>query len=66
MAMELATYFVFAAIILIFIGKYIVFVSIAYLLLFILAMILASLLGIMLYLFLHSLCFHFGDQDDDI
>jgi len=66
MAMEMIAYLPFAAIILIFVSKYIVFVSFGYLFLFIISMVLASLLGITLYLLLHSLCFHFGDQDANI
>lgn len=66
MAMEMLAYLPFAAIILIFVSKYIIFVSFWYLFLFIISMVLASLLGITLYLLLHSLCFHFGDQDANI
>jgi len=63
MAMEMIVYLPFAGIILLFVSKYIIFISFFHLLLFIIAMILASMLGITLYLLLHSLCFHFGDQD---
>lgn len=66
MAMEVITYIPFAGIILLFVSKYIIFVSVANLLFFIGAMILTSLLGIGMYLFLHSLCFHFGDQDANL
>lgn len=66
MVMELIAYAPFAAIVLIFVSKYIIFVSVGYLGLFIISMVLASLLGITLYLFLHSLCFHFGDQDANL
>ena len=66
MAMDIVTYLPFAIIILLFVGKYIVFVSFWNLFLFIISMILSSTLGIGIYLFLHSLCFHFGDQDANL
>lgn len=66
MVMEMITYLPFAAIILVFVSKYIIFASFSNLILFVLAMILSSFLGITLYLFMHSICFHFGDQDANI
>ncbi|MCX6809151.1 MAG: hypothetical protein NTZ65_00115 [Candidatus Berkelbacteria bacterium] len=66
MALEMIAYLPFAAIILIFVSKYIIFASVVNLLLFLASAVLASLLGITLYLFLHSLCFHFGDQDANL
>ena len=66
MALEMLTYLPFALIILIFVSKYIIFVSYWYLFLFIISMVLASTLGITLYLLLHSFCFYFGDQDANI
>jgi ABC-2 type transport system permease protein len=66
MAVQLIAYLPFAALILLFVSKYIIFVSFSNLLYFILAMAMSSLLGITFYLFLHSLCFHFGDQDANL
>lgn len=65
-SVEILTYLPFAGIILIFVGEYIIFVSFAHLALFVLAMALSSMLGMSIYLFLHSLCFHFGDQDANL
>jgi len=66
MLIQLVAYLPFAAVILLFVSKYIIFVSFANLLYFILAMFLASLMGIIFYLILHSLCFYFGDQDANL
>jgi len=65
-AMEMLTYLPFAGLIFIFVYKYIIFISFTHLLYFFIAMVLASIMGICLQLFLHSLCFHFGDQDANL
>jgi len=66
MAVGLLVYIPFAAFLFIFAYDYMVFPSPINFLYFIIAMSLSAILGICFYLFLHSLSFHFGDQDANL
>ncbi len=66
MLIQLIAYLPFAALIFLFVSKYIIFISLANLIYFIISLALASLMGIIFYLIFHSLCFFFGDQDANL